>query len=235
MSFTDFIDRIKDYHSRHGLKATFQRAGLAGRRALFANRMVVYYCDLTELTKAPAKKPSTLKFERVTTSGELDRQRRIEIATQWNPRKAEQNIEERFARKASLWLVSSGDRLAGFGWTIRGKTIAPYYFPIGPDDIQLFDFYIFPKFRGRALHGVLTSHILRELAAEGAVRAFADTAEWNQAQLSSFKMTPFRQIGLAQVLRIPGCRIVSWVESEHRDGIEKKTASRKPIKLGASS
>ena len=33
---------------RHGLAATIRRARLAAERALFAGRMVVFYCDLDE-------------------------------------------------------------------------------------------------------------------------------------------------------------------------------------------
>ena len=64
-------------------------------------------------------------------------------------------------------MVECEDRLAGYGWTLQGQTIEPYYFPLAPDDVQLFDFYVFPKFRGRAIHWLLTGHILHAMAAEG--------------------------------------------------------------------
>jgi acetyltransferase (GNAT) family protein len=213
MGISDSVDRLTAYYSRHGFAATIRRAAVGMKRALFANRMVVLYCDLTELTPRHAKLSSSLKFERLKSEHELDPQDLQEIASLWNPKQAQRNIAERFEKGASLWLIKSTGNLAGYGWTIRGRTIAPYYFPLGPDDVQLFDFSVLPRFRGRAMHWVLTSHILRALAAEGATRAFADTAEWNQAQLSSFKMTPFRRLGLVRTFRLPGKMIISWLES----------------------
>jgi ribosomal protein S18 acetylase RimI-like enzyme len=136
------------------------------------------------------------------------------------------DLAKRFARGSSLWLIKSGEKLAGYGWTMEGHTIASYYFLLGEDDVQLFDFYVFPKFRGRAMHWLLTAHILQTLAAEGRARAFADTAEWNQAQLSSFKMTPFRRLGLARSFRILGHTFVSWVENEPVEQIQKDTERR---------
>jgi anti-sigma factor RsiW len=123
-------------------------------------------------------------------------------------------------------LIKSGDKLAGYGWTMLGRTIAPYYFLLGENDVQLFDFYVFPKFRGRAMHWLLTVYILQMLAAEGAARAFADTGEWNQAQLSSFAMTPFRRLGLVRSFAILGHTFVSWVENEPAVQLQKGTEQK---------
>lgn len=208
------IARIAEYYRRHGLKHTIHRASVAFKRALFANRMVVFYCDLSKLKAAPVNVPASLKIERVADRAELSAADLQEMTSFWNPKQALENIQERFEKGASLWLVRSGDVLAGYGWTIRGRTIAEYYFLIGADDVQLFDFHVFPKFRGRALHWLLTVYILQTLAAEGGTRAFADTGEWNQAQLASFKMTPFRRLGMVKSFTIAGRTFVSWVERE---------------------
>ena len=138
----------------------------------------------------------------------------------------DRNIRDQFDQGASLWLIKSGDKLAGYGWTMLGRTIAPYYFLLGENDVQLFDFYVFPKFRGRAMHWLLTVYILQMLAAEGAARAFADTGEWNQAQLSSFAMTPFRRLGLVRSFAILGHTFVSWVENEPAVQLQKGTEQK---------
>ncbi len=31
---------------------------------------------------------------------------------------------------ALLWLIKSEDGLAGYGWTLQGRTIEPHYFPL---------------------------------------------------------------------------------------------------------
>lgn len=217
MGMANSISRLTEYYRRHGFGATIRRAGLAAKRMLFANRMVVFYCDLADQTSRPVVIPSSLTIHRLRSEAELSPRDLEEITSFWNPRQAHRNIQERFGKGASLWLMKSSDRPAGYGWTLKGCVIAPYYFPLGENDIQFFDFYVFPKFRGRALHWLLTAHILQMLAAEGGARAFADTGEWNQAQLSSFKMTPFRRLGMARSIEIFGHKFVRWVPGQIPD------------------
>jgi len=87
----------------------------------------------------------------------------------WNPKLAHQSMKERFGLGASLWLIKSRDKLAGYGWTLRGGTVEPHYFPLGQDDVHLFDFHVFPHYRGQGMNPFLVIHILRSLAAEGRV------------------------------------------------------------------
>jgi acetyltransferase (GNAT) family protein len=220
VGISDSISRVTNYYSRYGLGATVRRAGVAARRALLSNRMLIFYCDLPPQTARPVTIPSSMRVDRLTKETELAAGDFQEITSFWNPKQARRNVKERFAKGASLWLIKSEERVAGYGWTIQGRTIAEYYFPMGPKDVQLFDFYVFPKFRGRALHWLLTAHISQALAVEGAARAFADTAEWNQAQISSFRMTPFRRLGLVRSFTIFGHTFVSWVENRTAGQLE---------------
>lgn len=223
MGLSNSISRLADYYTRHGLGATIRRAKLAGQRALFADRMIVFYCDLDKLTLRPVNIPKAFAVKRAKALTELNAQNLQDITSFWNSKLANQRIRERFDKGASLWLIESEDGLAGFGWTLEGETIAPYYFPLGQDDVQLFDFYVFPRFRGRAIHWVLTSHILHRLAAEGRSRAFADTGEWNLAQLASFKMTPFRHLGVARSFTTFGHSFTRWDGKETVDWPPKRT------------
>ena len=153
-------------------------------------------------------------MERLRSLEELKPEQYEQMISFWNPKLANGLLRERFDKGASLWLVQNENQLAGFGWTLHGQTIATYYFPLGSKDVQLFDFYVFPRFRGRALHWLLTNHILSELAAEGRTRAYADTGEWNNAQLASFKMTPFRPLGFVKTYRFFGRVLNSWTPVE---------------------
>jgi ribosomal protein S18 acetylase RimI-like enzyme len=226
MGIVNSISRVTEYYSRHGFAATMRRAGVSAKRALFANRIVVFYCDLPKLAAPPAKIPSSLKVERLQRYIELSQQDLQEMTSFWNPKQAHRNIRERFDRGATLWLIKSEDTLAGFSWTLRGRTIASYYFLLGEDDIQLFDFYVFPKFRGRAILWFLVAHILQSLKGEGAARVFGDVAEWNQASLSFYKMTPFRRLGLARSFTILGRTFTRWVENgtdqKAPNGVERR-------------
>jgi hypothetical protein len=214
MGVSTLISRFTAYYARNGFLGTVRRTGLAIRRALFSNGMVLLYCDLTKLTSPPEDLPSSLKVERKTSYTELSQQDLQEIINIWNPKQAHRNIKERFDRKASLWLIRSEDRLAGYIWTLQGDTMVPHYFPLGEDDVHFFDLYVFPKCRGRAMNWVLIAHVLHELAAAGASRAFSEVAEWNQASLSSFTMTPFRLHGWARKVTIVHHPIVCWDENK---------------------
>jgi ribosomal protein S18 acetylase RimI-like enzyme len=128
----------------------------------------------------------------------------------WNPKLVQQNMKERFGLGASLWLIKSHNKLAGYGWTLQGRTVEPHYFPLGHDDLHLFDFHVFPEFRGRGMNPSLVTQILCRSAVEGVRRAFIEAAEWNQPQLSSLTKTPFRRLGVARKRMIFGRTIVWW-------------------------
>jgi len=226
MSIYRLLNRIAAFYSSHGLVPTIRRVKLAAKRALFANRMVVFYCDLPKQVSPPDELPNSLKVERVITYAQLNLEDLQNLTSFWNPKQAHRNIRERFEQGASLWLIRSVDKLAGYGWSLQGRTIAPYFLQLGENDVQLFDFYTFPKFRGRATHWFLTSHILQTLAAEGRARAFGDTAEWNKAQLSSFKVTPFRRLGLARCFTVLGHTLVFWCANEPSEQIRKDRERR---------
>jgi GNAT superfamily N-acetyltransferase len=207
------ISRLAAYYKRHGFGPTMRRGGLAIKR-VFSRRMVVFYCDLAKQTAVPVNIPTSLKVERLNTYSELSPQGLQEMTSFWNPKQAHRDIVERFEDRASLWLIWSGDGLAGYSWTLRGRTIAPYYFPMAPDDVQLFDFYAFPKFRGRAILWFLITHILSRLGEEGAARVFGDVAEWNQPSLSFYKTLPFHRLGVVRSFTILGHTFVSWSRNE---------------------
>ena len=83
--------------------------------------------------------------------------------------------------------------------------------------MHLFDFHVFPQYRGRGINPFLVTHILESLARVGAGRAFIEAAEWNKAQLSSLTKTPFRRLGMARKLTIFRRTIVLWSDGPVRD------------------
>jgi GNAT superfamily N-acetyltransferase len=152
--------------------------------------------------------------ERLAALTELSAEDSQEITRFWNPKLANRNIRERFEKGASLWLVKSEDRLAGYGWALQGRTIEPHYFPLAQDDIHLFDFHVFPHYRGRGMNPYLIGHILDDLATNCAGRAFIEAAEWNDAQLSSLRKTPFRCLGSVRSFTVLGHTFVSWMRND---------------------
>jgi GNAT superfamily N-acetyltransferase len=219
MSITTFFSRFAVFLKRNGLRATARRVGLAANRALFSNRMILFYCDLSEQRSPTSDWPSSLKAERHRNQTDLSPRDLEEIASFWNPKLACRNIKERFELGASLWLIKFEDKLAGYGWTLLGRTVEPHYFQLGNDDVHLFDFHVFPRYRGRGLNPLLVSYILRCLAAECHGRAFIEAAAWNQAQLASLQRTAFRRLGSAKKFTILRRTIVCW---DREEAVERK-------------
>ncbi|MGH9403381.1 MAG: GNAT family N-acetyltransferase [Terriglobia bacterium] len=212
VSIFDQINRLIEYHRRHGIRVTVQRAGLAARRALFSGRSVLFYCDLSRLTAPPVDVPSFLKVERKRGEAELSPQDLKEMTSFWNPKLARRNIKERFGKGASLWLIKSHDKLAGYGWTLRGSTVESHYFPLGVDDVHLFDFFVVRQYRGKGINPAFVSYILSKLSGECAGRAFIEAAEWNRSQLASLQKTAFRRLVSARKMTILSHTIVFWSE-----------------------
>jgi ribosomal protein S18 acetylase RimI-like enzyme len=216
MGTSTSISRLRVYYARNGFWSTVCRAGLAAKRALFSNRSVLFYCDLSTQIAPVADLPGFLKVERKQSATELSPEDLQAMTSFWNPNLAGRNIKERFEKGASLWLIRSDGKLAGYGWTLRGRTIEPHYFPIGQEDVHLFDFHVFSQYRGRGLNPYLVTKILCNLATERAGRAFIEAAEWNLPQLSSLKKTPFHRLGYASKLAFFGRTIAYWAENKTR-------------------
>jgi hypothetical protein len=225
MSISSSISRLAVYFNRNGFAATVRRVGLAARRALFSSRMVLFYCDLPTLSSPAADMPNSLRVERHTNRTDLSPGDLHEITSFWNPKLTRRKIKERFELGASLWLIKFEDNLAGYGWTLQGRTVEPHYFPLAADDVQFLDFHVFPKYRGRALDWFLMTHILHRLAAEGRARAFGEAAEWNQPSLSSFAMTPFRRLGWAKKFTFFRRTLVCWDQDQD---VQQRCVSDEP-------
>ena len=186
MAVSESISRLRAYHTRNGLVATVRRAWLATKRALFFRHSVLFYCDLSSLKGPAPDLPKSLKVERIRSSSELTLEDLQTMTSFWNPELASRNLKQRFELGASLWLIRSNGRLAGYGWTLKGGTVEPHYFPLGADDVHLFDFHVFTEYRGRGLNPLLVKQILHILAGEAPGRAFIEAAEWNQGHLDNY-------------------------------------------------
>jgi ribosomal protein S18 acetylase RimI-like enzyme len=210
--FVEPISRLASYSRRHGLRATVRRTGLFVRRLFSSKRMVLFYCDL------PGDKPSCaarnssdqLKVERKQSRQEMSPADWEQVMGFWNPDLCERSFTERFREGASIWLIRYEQKLAGYGWTITGRTIAPHYHPLGANDVHMFDFLVFPEYRGKNINPSLVDHILNQLAAEGRTRAYIEVREWNHPQLSSLKKTRFRLLGVARKRSVFGRTFVEW-------------------------
>lgn len=220
MLLADSISRFQTYFLRHGASATLSRACLFVRRLIFANRMVVFYFDLTNPDSPPATTilPPQLIVERKEHKEQIDAPDWQKMVSYWNQKLSSRKFAERLRQGASLWLIRAEGKVAGYGWTMTGHTIESHYCPLGRNDVHFFDFLVFPEFRGRQINPRLVNYMLEQLAAERRVRAYIEVAEWNQPQLNSLRKTPFRLLGVARKASFFGRTFVEWTECSSKPG-----------------
>lgn len=212
MGLLSVIERVPNYARRHGLRATLGRAWIACKRSLTGGGMVLFSCEL-DSSKCPAVgdlAPGRIESKR--SEAELDARDRQQIMGAWNPVMARKLMDERFGRGAWLWLYKIEGDVAAYGWTLVGGSMEPHYVTFISGDVHLFDFFVMPKFRGRGINPRLVRQILAEFAGEKRGRAYIEAAEWNAAQLSSLRKTPFQKLGIARKRHPFGKPVVVWTK-----------------------
>jgi GNAT superfamily N-acetyltransferase len=148
--------------------------------------MALYACDLP-LAEGVRRRQTVERFNESTFSKEdYDL-----VAGLWNRTIQSDLMRERLKVGSEIWLARIDGRIAGYGWTLRGKSFEPYFFPLSSSDAHLFDFYVAPECRGRGVNVGLINSILETISHEGAKRALIECATWNEAQIRSLKKTPF--------------------------------------------
>lgn len=188
------IARLRNYQRTHGVPATLRRGALALRLAATPGRMVLFACELP----VPGSPPATGALERKKTLESVSAVELARLVFHWNPDTIRRLMTERFAANAELWLLREQGKIAAYGWTLKEKTMESHYYPLQPGDVHLFDFFVFPEFRGRGLNPALVGQILGAMGRDGMKRALIEAASWNTAQLASLKKTTFRQLGVAR-------------------------------------
>jgi GNAT superfamily N-acetyltransferase len=200
------VRRLIFFYRRHGLRSTVGRFWIAFERLANLGRMVLFSCALPVERVGHA---SGIGVERVGAST-ISKDEYAALLDVSNPSVRARQLAERFAVGSELWLGKVDGRLAGFGWTLQGRTIEPHFFTLQPGEVHLFDFFVFPEFRGRGVNVALVIDILARLGGEQVRRAHIECAAWNHAQIRSLGKTPLRKYGEATRLRLLGCRLVIW-------------------------
>jgi GNAT superfamily N-acetyltransferase len=208
------FQRIALFYCRRGLLSTLARCITAVYRCFYFGRMILFSCPLPV---AGIRISDKVDFER-TTEACLSKDDYAAILDIGNVGERSRDITNRFELGSELWLAKSSGRVAGFGWTIVGKTVAPHYFVFGVDEVHLFDFHVFPEFRGRGINVALIEKILITLSTQRLNWAHIECAAWNHSQVRSLSKTPFRK--QAEVIRITffGYSTVIWLKRSSIDG-----------------
>lgn len=200
------FSRMASFYRSHGLRSTIARSREAVRRLSYCGRMVLFSCAL------PINRPSPVRgvtVERTSASTLPQAEFERTFAVQ-NPAVRKRQLAERFAAGSELWLARLDGKLAGFGWTIQGRTIEPHFFPLQPDEVHFFDFFVSPEFRGRRINVALMAEVLAQLEGARIRLVHLECAAWNTTQLRSLDKSLFRRYATASKLVFLGRPLVIW-------------------------
>lgn len=198
------ISRGVRYLRTNGPTSTMSRVLTQLKRLQYWGKHVVYYCDL------PVGPPRAENILIVEVLDAEDRTKIHRVLTHWDEVAATKAVAERFRLGAQLWLAKKDSELVAYGWTIRGKTVSTYFFPLAATDVHLFDFVVFPEFRGKGINSNFVERILGQLSQTGERRAFIECLAWNEAQLRSLSRTPFKRFGVGRKLGFCGRTASLW-------------------------
>ena len=211
------LQRIVFFYRRRGLLATIKRFFTALYRSFYLGRMILYSCPMPSEGIGLSDKANKVDFERAT-SAHLSKDDYVTVLYIGSIEERSRDIANRFELGSELWLAKVNGRVAGFGWTLVGKTVSPHYFTLGANEVHFFDFHVFQEFRGRGINIALIDKILTTLSTQPLSCAHIECAAWNTAQIRSLSKTPFHR--QAEVIRIPflGRSAIIWLTGSSIDG-----------------
>ena len=226
----ELMDRFVAYYRRFGLFATVRRGAEWIRESVSNRDAVLFYCDLQAGLAIHGGPSGGFSVERKECPSDISTGDMERMLDHWNRDLKVRQIRDRFQRDATAWFVKKDGQLAGYGWTLTGATMEPHFFPVAENDVHLFDFIVFPEFRGQGANPVLVNRILAVVASEGRTRAFIESALRNEAQLRSLNKTPFRKLGIAKKTSCFKWVFVAW-DKAGADSDKVCGASQAPVTI----
>jgi ribosomal protein S18 acetylase RimI-like enzyme len=210
MGRNNLSERFIGFYRRNGLIKTVVRIWLSLKRTVWEGEIVLFYSELKDIPDIENNYLNSLEIERIRREEDIPEPALRRLLQHWNEAIMRRHIRERFIKGAVLWLAKFGKDYCGFGWSINGSTIEPYFFPLNDCDAHLFDFYVFSEYRGSGFNPILVNHILLLLKQEGLERAFIETRAWNKEKMHSLRKTYFHKLGEVRKVVIFGKPIVFW-------------------------
>lgn len=213
-----YFKRLLSFYNKHGLSDTLGRALLEIKRRIFHGRAFLFItCLRTCNINYYPTFPSNVKVDQIGSESQISSKDMIVLTSHWNEEISKQQIQERLEKGAILWLAKNDSDIIGFGWSIVHSPIESHFFPLNEKDVHLFDYFVFPEYRGRNFNPALVNHILMNLRSEGYERVHIEAYSWNTSQLRSLRKTPFQLVGVARKIDICKRTIVIWHKASHHN------------------
>ncbi|MGD0231368.1 MAG: hypothetical protein ABSC19_13575 [Syntrophorhabdales bacterium] len=188
---------------------------MALRRAVLGNKSILFYCDLRYAGDPVPALPGGCILEAATHYPDIRPADLQSLFDHLGARRTEHDLRDRFEKGATLWFLKEHDTIAAFIWSVRGTMVAPFFLPLTPDDVVLFDAESFPEYRGRGLYPLLVQSLFCKLREEKASRVYGMAKTWNASSLRGLGKTPFRRYAVASTMHAWGKTVTIWHEKRN--------------------
>jgi GNAT superfamily N-acetyltransferase len=213
MSTRITYERAKNYIRRHSIISSINRIWRETKNRALFYRHVLYARDLLYGDFEGHPLPEGYRVENYEKISNIPVRLIKRITEHYSERILTEDIKNRYGNGACLWCLRNDTEDFGYTWSLVGRAMNPYYFPLLERDTYFFDVFIFPKCRGRGLNSVLMNYLLKYYKSRGCCRAFIETLEWNTAEMRSLAKNGFIKIGLASKRFHRGkCKVTWWYE-----------------------
>lgn len=193
MHIHNILTRFVNFYKKRGILNTLFRISEQPYRILFKGHTFLYYAEMNEINDAVLTLPPGISVESKKTFIEAVQPDMQIMVDYWNKEKERVKIIERFKKGAILWIIKLNGNIAGFGWSIKGKMVHPFYFPLTPHDAVLFSYEIFEEYRGRGFYHLLINYILGTLKLAGVSRGFGFVYALNASSINGIEKSYFRK------------------------------------------
>ncbi len=210
MQMPYFVKRLMNYYHKRGIWKTLLRFLEEPYQIIFKSNVALIYAELNEVNDSVLTLPPGIIIECKKTYSEANQPNMQKVIDYWINDDMMDKVKERFSKGAVLWILKLNGDIAGFTWSISGKTISPWYLPLTPHDVYIFDVLTFEQYRGQGLHPLLWNFLLRKLKMEGTSRAVAEIFTWNKSSLRVLEKSNYRKFSEVRRFRVFGRNITIW-------------------------
>ena len=179
-------------------------------RSLFQNREVLYCRDLLDGEIGNHEMPDPYFVDRYNSLAEMPESLYKRITGLYTEKIIGLDIRKRFDKGAHLWCLRNDKEEIGYIWSLEGRTMKPYYFPLMPRDVYFLDGLIFPEYRGQGQFFYLLDHIVKYYRSLSFHRIYFKIQEWNSSSMKSVAKNGFVRIGIGKIRNRRGKSKVTW-------------------------
>ena len=212
------LDRLKHHYKNKGFFSIFYSMLQRIWRALFYNKDVLFYRDISTIDESDVPLPPNITVRHFSKIEEIPQKDLLWLYKIRGGQLLVQNLLNHFFQiKATLWFVYLDDKVVGWRCS-KTQEIGFFkhffqHFPLTPKDAVCGAAEIFPEYRGRGINPTMLKLMFLEMKKSGINRIYLVIKEWNHANIKSVQKADFKKIGIAKEINILGKKIIIWYNS----------------------